>query len=62
MDLQKAYDILEWYALEAILRELRFLSKCMLYQMDNANGYDCVLWYKINGDHTDILKVKRDVR
>lgn len=60
MDLQKAYDIVEWYALEAILRELSFPPQFIIWVMLAVTIVS--YRYKVNGDHTGILKGKRGHR
>ncbi|XP_058753184.1 uncharacterized protein LOC131626385 [Vicia villosa] len=60
MDLQKAYDTVEWYALECILREMNFpphFTKWIMLCMTTASYR-----YYIHGRQSKILKAKRGLR
>lgn len=57
MDLQKAYDTVEWSALESILKELSFPNKIIKWVMQTVT----IVSYKfrINGDHSRFMGSKR---
>lgn len=60
MDPQKAYDIVEWIALETILKELGFPKKNIRWIMLTVTTISYK--FSINGEHTKILKAKRGLR
>lgn len=57
MDLQKAYDTLEWCALGGILKELSFPDKFIRWIMVTVTTVS--YRFKINGETTSILKARR---
>lgn len=60
MDLKKAYDTVELSALETILKELSFRSKFIRWIVITiiTPSYK----YKVNGEHTSIMKTKIGLR
>jgi hypothetical protein len=60
MDLQKAYDTVEWTALETIMREMNFPPKFIYWIMVCVSTVSYK--YAINGQHSEVLKAKRGLR
>ncbi|XP_058776813.1 uncharacterized protein LOC131651162 [Vicia villosa] len=60
MDIQKAYDTVEWNALETIMKELNFPVKFIGWIMECVSTVS--YRYSINGHVTDLLKAKRGLR
>lgn len=60
MDLQKAYDAVEWSALESILKELSFLKKFIKWVMLTFTTVSYK--FRINGDHSRFMVAKRGLR
>ncbi|XP_058784051.1 uncharacterized protein LOC131658815 [Vicia villosa] len=60
MDLQNAYDTVEWYALECILREMSFPPQFTQWIMMCVTTVS--YRYSIQGRHSRILKAKRGLR
>ncbi|CAJ2644791.1 unnamed protein product [Trifolium pratense] len=60
MDLQKAYDTVEWTALETIMREMNFPGKFIKWVMICVGTVSYK--YAINGQQSEILKAKRGLR
>ncbi|XP_058733586.1 uncharacterized protein LOC131605219 [Vicia villosa] len=60
LDLQKAYDMLNWRALETILQEMGIPSQFAKWIM---NGVTTVTYrYNINGEHSKLMKAERGIR
>lgn len=57
MDLQKAYDTVEWCPLEGIMRELGFPTSFIDWVMLGAKTIS--YRYVVNGNPTKILKAMR---
>jgi hypothetical protein len=60
MDLQKAYDTVEWTALETIMREMNFPPKFIHWIMVCVSTVSYK--YAINGQHSEVLKAKMGLR
>jgi hypothetical protein len=60
MDLQKAYDTVEWTALEMIMREMNFPKKFINWIMICVSTVSYK--YAINGQQSELLKAKRGLR
>lgn len=60
MDLQKAYDSVEWIALENILKEMNFPNRFIHWVMLTVTTVS--YRYKVNGEVTNILKAKKGLR
>lgn len=60
MDLQKAYDSVEWTTLESIMKELRFPPKFTRWIMLVVSTVS--YRYNINGERSGILKSRRGLR
>lgn len=60
MDLQKAYDSVEWIVVEAILWEMNFPHQFIRWVMLSIRIVS--YWYNVNGDYTDLLVAKRWLR
>lgn len=60
MDLQKAYDIVEWEALEIILKELSFPHQFISWIMITIKTVS--YRFQVNGEHTQLLKSNRGLR
>lgn len=56
MDLQKAYDIVEWHTVEMILKELGFLRKFIGWIMTIVSTVS--YRFKVNGEYTEFLNSK----
>ncbi|CAK8543759.1 unnamed protein product [Lathyrus sativus] len=60
LDLQKAYDMVNWKALECIMKEMGFPNKFIQWIM---LGITTVSYrFNIMGEYTDILQAKRGIR
>ncbi|CAK8579589.1 unnamed protein product [Lathyrus sativus] len=60
LDLQKAYDMVNWKALECIMKEMGFPNKFIHWIM---LGITTVSYrFNIMGEYTDILQAKRGIR
>lgn len=60
MDIQKAYDSVEWSALEDIMQEMNFPRKFINWIRIYVSSVS--YRYSINGHHTDILQAQRGLR
>lgn len=60
MDLQKAYDFVEWKTLEIIMAELSFPPKFIRWNLLSVETFNYK--YCINGNYTRILKARRGLR
>jgi hypothetical protein len=60
LDMQKAYDMVEWDALETILRELSFPNKFIDWIMTVVRNV--TYRFKVNGNYTSIMEAKRGIR
>lgn len=60
MDIQKAYDTVEWGALEEIMRELNFSAEFVTWIMLCVSTFS--YWYVVNGSPSGHLKARRDLR
>ncbi|XP_058759546.1 uncharacterized protein LOC131632838 [Vicia villosa] len=60
LDLQKAYDMLNWKALETILFELGIPETFVHWIMQGVSSV--TYRFSINGDHSNLMQAKRGVR
>lgn len=60
IDLQKAYDMVHWDALENIMKEMRFPNQFVLWVMNLVKSVSYI--FNINGNFSDVLHAKRGVR
>ncbi|CAK8543473.1 unnamed protein product [Lathyrus sativus] len=60
IDLQKAYDMVNWSALECIMKEMGFPNKFIQWTMLGITTVSYI--FNIMGEYTDILQAKRGIR
>lgn len=60
MDIHKAYNTVEWNALEDILQEMNFPRKFTNWIMICVFSISCM--YSINGNYTEMLQAQRGIR
>lgn len=60
VDIQKAYDMVDWKALEYVLKEVGFLRQYVHWIMVAVTSVS--YRFNINGDYSDIMVAKRGLR
>lgn len=60
LDLQKAYDMVDWKALERIIQEMGFPNPFIRWIMIVVTSVS--YRFNINGDYTRLMEAKRGIR
>lgn len=60
LDLQKAYDMIDWFSLETVLRELGIPGRFISWLLIMVKTVTYI--FNINGDLSDVMQAKRGIR